>query len=203
MGRRSKQKGSEVEKVKPACFYCLRSFDNEDVLYSHQKLTHFKCPDCGKRFGSAPNMNIHMKTIHGYELTSVPKAEAGRDDPTIGIMGSRGVPTEEEREESMRKRARMAPVSLDSLVDSVAASVVSSSSQNALTPAAAPPGKGLVYSDELVSPEEKRAALPRYRFDAAAMKEKLESKETSLEARLVALRNRLQNARQQVQGGTS
>ena len=188
MGRKSK-KGAEPEKVKPVCFYCLRSFENEDVLYSHQKLIHFRCPDCGKKFGSAPNMAIHMKTIHQLDLKSVPKAEPDRDDPTLNVMGSVGVPTEAERIESNRKRARPTDA-IDSLVDSVAASLAeqNSSSANVAPP---PPGKGMVYEDELVSPEEKRSMLPKYRFDEASLREKLSAMDQSIEARLTAMRNRI------------
>jgi hypothetical protein len=187
MGRKSK-KGGEVEKAKPACFYCLRTFENEDVLYSHQKLIHFKCPDCGKKFSSAPGMGIHMRTIHGTELKSVPKAEPGRDDPALNITGTQNVPSEEEREEMNRKRARMAP-SLDSLIDAVAASVAESEANANHVPA--PTAKGLVYSDEHISPEEKRALLDRYKFDENAIKAKLNAKDASIEARLSALRNRI------------
>jgi len=178
MGRKSKKSG-DVPPVKPTCFYCQRSFENEDVLVSHQKLLHFRCPDCGKKFGNAPGMGIHMKTMHNTELKAVPKAEPGRDDPTLHIVGTVGVPTEEEREESNRKRMKLAS-SIDSLIDSVAAEAVVPQ----IDIADLPPVKGMVYTDETVSPEEKRAMLPRYRFDENNLKDKLSAMDASIETRL-------------------
>jgi len=197
MGRKSKKTG-EPAPVKPTCFYCSRSFENEDVLISHQKLLHFRCSECGKKFANAPGMSIHMKTMHDIELKSVPKADPGRDDPTLNIVGTTGVPTEEEREEAARKRAKFSTSAVDILVDSVLASVAQSSDPHSAAKyddwPALPTVKGLVYSDETISPEEKRAALPRYRVDETSLKEKLAAMDASIAARLqsaLAARNRI------------
>ena len=190
MGRKSK-KQSVAPTAKPTCFYCLRSFDNEDVLIQHQKLLHFKCSECGRKFSNAPGMGVHMKTMHGIELKSVPKAEPGREDPTLNISGSTGVPTEEEFEEFLQKRARLVS-SLDSLIDSAAQTVIGEGSQASGTDVNASTNKlsiqGLVYSDENISPEEKRAMLHKYRYDETSLTEKLDILQASIDTRLRALK---------------
>src|SRR4051794_4829037 len=105
MGRKSKKTGAPAP-TKPTCFYCSRSFENEDVLIQHQKILHFKCPECGKKFGNAPGMSVHMRTIHEKELKTVPKADPGRDDPSLHIVGLSGVPSEAELE-AASKRAKI------------------------------------------------------------------------------------------------
>lgn len=180
MGRKSKKSATPVSK--PACFYCTRSFDSEDVLIQHQKLTHFKCPECGKKFGNAPGMSVHMKTMHDIELQTVPKSELGRDDPTLHIIGSSGVPTEEEWEESIRKRTKVS--ALDSLVDSVTAEALDEEGAEEVDPLLV---KGMVYSDEQVSQEEKRAQLAKYRVDALVLEERLAGLEAMIGAKLQAL----------------
>jgi len=184
--------------TKPSCYYCQRSFENEEVLISHQKLLHFRCPECGKKFSNIPGMAYHMKIVHSMELQAVPKADPGRDDPSLNVVGSTGIPTEEEREERAQKKLKPSPI--DQLVDSVVAEVSSSSaaasnssdSGSYITPSSITI-KGLVYSDETVSPEEKRALLPKYRIDEATLREKFAAKDASIEARLkmaLASRNR-------------
>jgi hypothetical protein len=200
MGRKSKKTAGESAPVKPTCFYCLRSFENEEVLLSHQKILHFRCPSCSRKFGNAPAMGIHLKTIHDMELKQVPKAEPGRDDPTLHIVGTHGVPTEAELEEARRKKLKPAS-DIDLLIESVANSVqpTLSSSSSFMYPSL-PLIKGLVYSDELTSPEEKRAMLPKYRIDEAALREKLQNMDASIETKLKeALAARMRAKQQQQQ----
>lgn len=167
--------------MKPACYYCLRFFENEDVLKSHQKQIHFKCFDCGKKFSNAPGMAVHMRTMHGKELQSVPKALEGRDDPTLNISGTSGVPTEEERLEANKKRAKLEQ-SVDSLLDSAAQAV-----DAPIISTIQPLINGMVYSDDKISPEERRAALPKYKLDEATISEKASLLGESIDARLQRL----------------
>jgi hypothetical protein len=53
---------------------------------------HFKC-ECNRKFGNAPALVVHMKTIHELELKAVPRADFGRDDPQINIMVSFFLPS--------------------------------------------------------------------------------------------------------------
>ena len=46
MGRKSKPK---PKVLKPWCFYCDKSFDNDTVLLAHQKNKHWKCSLCNKK----------------------------------------------------------------------------------------------------------------------------------------------------------
>mmetsp|Transcript_11209 Transcript_11209/g.14006 ORF Transcript_11209/g.14006 Transcript_11209/m.14006 type:complete len:271 (-) Transcript_11209:102-914(-) len=93
MGKKKKKK---PEAVRPWCFYCDRSFDDESILIQHQKARHFKCPTCNKRFTHAPGMVVHMTQVHKGTLEVVPNALKGREDPSVEISGMRGIPVEHE-----------------------------------------------------------------------------------------------------------
>lgn len=183
MGRKSKRPaGSEsTAPSKPSCYYCIRQFDNEQALIEHQKLVHFKCLSCSKRFGNAGALNVHMKAMHDSVLTTILKAEPGRDDPTLNIVGSSGVPSPEETEAYAKKRAKLAEI--ESLIGNAAAVAAGSqvpledgevNADGSVAPAfGVGLPKGLVYADESTSPEEQRAKLPRYRAEETSLSERL------------------------------
>ncbi len=58
MGRKSARPASSSSSAAPAaseprlptCYYCFNTYSSEDDLVLHQKATHFRCPDCGRRF---------------------------------------------------------------------------------------------------------------------------------------------------------
>lgn len=60
MGRK-KQKTVEF---KPFCYYCDKEFDDVPTLQQHQKLRHFSCPTCNKKFSSGYSMSTHAQTVH-------------------------------------------------------------------------------------------------------------------------------------------
>lgn len=168
MGRKSRTGEKKAEK--PSCFYCARQFDNEDTLFQHQKCIHFRCENCGKKFGNAPALGVHMKTMHETELKAVPKADFGRDNPSLHIVGTEGAPV---------------------LQDGAAAAAAAEASKRLRVisePTTAPPPQsangGLVYADETQSPEEKRAALARYRFDEGSLNAKLSQLNASIQDRM-------------------
>lgn len=91
MGRKKKK----VEKKQEFwCYYCDREFAEEGVLMQHQKARHFKCHICNKRLFTAPGMVTHCHEVHKVEITEVPNALPGREDPSIEIFGMAGIPEE-------------------------------------------------------------------------------------------------------------
>ncbi|CAN0090848.1 unnamed protein product, partial [Phaeothamnion confervicola] len=63
MGKK-KKKTTEVDKEDIWCFYCDRSFENEEVLIQHQKAKHFKCSICNKKLTTGSGMKIHAQQVH-------------------------------------------------------------------------------------------------------------------------------------------
>jgi len=124
-------------------------------------------------------MGLHMTTVHHETLKAVPNAEFGRDDPTINIQGTKNAPLfDDEQIKRMREAAQagglpMVPPGMPPPL--------------APAPVAAPlQFNGLVYSDDAVSPEEKRAALDKYKYDPSAVKQKLSALDASIAERLKA-----------------
>lgn len=95
-------KKTEERKVKkkrlPAwCWYCDREFSDLQVLITHQRSRHFKCPYCSKRLYSAAGLLVHVAQVHRDRppLDCVPNAVAGHDGGEWEIYGMRGVPEED------------------------------------------------------------------------------------------------------------
>lgn len=86
MGRKKKKES------KPWCFYCAREFDDELVLVNHQKAKHFKCHLCSRRLFTAPALVIHCVQVHKEEVKEVANSLPGREDPSVNIYGSEGIP---------------------------------------------------------------------------------------------------------------
>lgn len=91
MGRKKR----DLSYVKPFCFFCDKTFDNEIVLHQHQKSKHFTCPEqgCRKKFPTTLNLCTHVTKGHrGGTLLKVPNAIEGRDSVDNNIFGMTGVP---------------------------------------------------------------------------------------------------------------
>eukprot|EP00126_Sphaerothecum_destruens_P008812 Sdes_comp20350_c0_seq3m14123 len=128
MGRRKSKK-----VLKPWCWYCDRSFEDEKILIQHQKAKHFKCHICHRKLTSVSGMLIHCHQLHKERITSVPNAIPGRERTDLEICGMEGVPEadiikreEEELGISATKRIKTASNSASSTTSS--SSIVSSSS---------------------------------------------------------------------------
>lgn len=65
MGRKKR----DYSYVKPFCFFCDKTFDNEIVLHQHQKSKHFSCPECKKKFPTTLNLSAHITKTHQKTLS--------------------------------------------------------------------------------------------------------------------------------------
>ena len=65
MGRK-KQK---TVTFKPFCYYCEKDFEDVNNLQQHQKLRHFACPSCNKKFCTAFSMSTHALQVHRESVT--------------------------------------------------------------------------------------------------------------------------------------
>eukprot|EP01135_Chromosphaera_perkinsii_P008167 Nk52_evm1s1166 gene=Nk52_evmTU1s1166 len=91
MGKKKKNK----KVLKPWCWYCDRSFEDEKILINHQKARHFKCHVCHRKLTSASGMVVHCQQVHNERVEKVPNAKQGRDRPDIEIFGMDGIPEED------------------------------------------------------------------------------------------------------------
>lgn len=57
-----------------------------------QREKHFRCPECHKKMGTTRSLIVHCLNVHKRQLTAVPAALEGRDDPSWDIFGMAGVP---------------------------------------------------------------------------------------------------------------
>ena len=62
MGRKSKKDGA-APAAQPFCYYCDREFDDDNVLITHQKARHFKCPTCNKKLVTAQSLMVHLSQV--------------------------------------------------------------------------------------------------------------------------------------------
>lgn len=92
-----KKKSKKRIAISPWCWYCERDFEDEKILINHQKAKHFKCPHCSKRLNTAQGMVIHVAQVHKENISRVPNAMAGRQDPQVDVFGSDGIPEEDRR----------------------------------------------------------------------------------------------------------
>jgi len=95
MGRRKR----DLSYVKPFCYFCDKTFENEIVLHQHQKSKHFMCSICKKKFPTTLNLSSHIMKDHHTKLSKysipnlrIPNAIEGRDSPDNNIFGMTGVP---------------------------------------------------------------------------------------------------------------
>eukprot|EP01112_Ceratiomyxa_fruticulosa_P022178 TRINITY_DN804_c0_g1_i1.p1 TRINITY_DN804_c0_g1~~TRINITY_DN804_c0_g1_i1.p1 ORF type:complete len:302 (-),score=101.82 TRINITY_DN804_c0_g1_i1:176-1081(-) len=103
--------------VKPFCYYCERTFDDEKVLIQHQKAKHFKCYVCKKKLNSLGGMTIHVLQVHKESITSVPNSIRGKDSIKYEIYGMEGIPIvnggsesseDEDDEQTPHKKSKLA-----------------------------------------------------------------------------------------------
>ncbi|EZG69560.1 zinc finger protein, partial [Gregarina niphandrodes] len=90
MGRRKKK----TLELKPFCYYCDRSFEDEKVLLLHQKARHFKCRRCNRKLDTATGLVVHLLSVHKETINKVPNALKERESPELVVHGMSGVPPE-------------------------------------------------------------------------------------------------------------
>lgn len=93
MGRKKKRAApNPYDRI--FCYYCDRTFQNEQELLMHQREKHLRCPSCNKRMLSVPSLMIHASQMHNLTLSAVPNAVPGRDATDIDVLGMKGIPDE-------------------------------------------------------------------------------------------------------------
>eukprot|EP00826_Nyctotherus_ovalis_P039589 TRINITY_DN3817_c0_g3_i4.p1 TRINITY_DN3817_c0_g3~~TRINITY_DN3817_c0_g3_i4.p1 ORF type:complete len:225 (+),score=65.92 TRINITY_DN3817_c0_g3_i4:139-813(+) len=113
MGRKRKK----IVEFKPFCYYCDKEFDDVSSLQQHQKLRHFMCPVCSKKFSSAFSMSSHALQVHRENIIKVPNAKTGRDSLDITIYGMVNVPQELIQEKYKEKLMEVKRHKADVLID--------------------------------------------------------------------------------------
>ncbi|KAI9103162.1 hypothetical protein DFS34DRAFT_354970 [Phlyctochytrium arcticum] len=83
------------KEQKPWCWYCDREFEDDKVLFDHQKIKHFKCTECNKKLNTAGGMVVHMQQVHKMPCLRVSNALPGRESTDIEIFGMVGVPEDD------------------------------------------------------------------------------------------------------------
>ncbi|KAJ3062146.1 hypothetical protein HDU98_001954 [Podochytrium sp. JEL0797] len=58
------KKKKRSSELKPWCWYCDRSFDDEKILIDHQRAKHLKCVHCHKRMNTAGGLVVHSMQVH-------------------------------------------------------------------------------------------------------------------------------------------
>lgn len=99
MGKK-KTTGNPAAKVtiaKPFCFFCDRTFDDENVLLQHQRGRHFRCAECDDtqirgKCESVQGLIVHTLKVHGKALARVPNSLEGRHKPEANVYGMDGIP---------------------------------------------------------------------------------------------------------------
>ncbi|CAG9314195.1 unnamed protein product [Blepharisma stoltei] len=184
MGRKNRQK---IRFLKPFCYYCDREFDDEFVLHQHQKARHFSCHTCHKKFSTAASMATHVLQVHKEQVLKVPNAKTGRDAIELDIFGMEGVPPQlvEQRAMSMaHKKQKIEDIEVpeqaagpQSIFTSWPLPVFSTSFDTTQ----------LVYSDDCISVEEKRACLPKYRYDQETILKTVNQLDNEIQSRINSL----------------
>ncbi|KAI8613253.1 hypothetical protein BC830DRAFT_1258464 [Chytriomyces sp. MP71] len=62
------KKKKRSQELKPWCWYCDRSFDDEKVLIDHQRAKHLKCTVCHKKMNTAGGLVVHAMQVHKEQL---------------------------------------------------------------------------------------------------------------------------------------
>ncbi|TYZ59161.1 hypothetical protein PybrP1_006411 [[Pythium] brassicae (nom. inval.)] len=108
-GGGSASSGSGSSQRRIFCYYCERTFDDEQALILHQKARHFKCPVCHKKLSTGGGMLIHMQQVHKEALAAVPNAKPGRDSVDLDIYGMQGVPDDSLASDAKKPRLEAPP----------------------------------------------------------------------------------------------
>jgi len=99
MGRKKALGASAKVDLRPFCYFCDRTFEDDNVLIQHQRAKHFRCAECddGQIRGkceSVQGLIVHTLKVHGKALARVPNAQQGRDNPDQNVYGMDGIPDE-------------------------------------------------------------------------------------------------------------
>ncbi|CAD7963485.1 unnamed protein product [Amoebophrya sp. A25] len=98
MGRKKTVKGDPnigpdgKRRFKYWNFYDDKEFDTEEQLIQYQRQRHFRCTMCGLKAHSAGALGVHMEQVHHQRLNAVPNALPDRNNPSMMIIGIKGVP---------------------------------------------------------------------------------------------------------------
>ena len=68
------------------CYFCNKSFVDENQLIAHQKMVHFRCPVCRRVKLNSSALATHMSTVHKEILKAVPNAIPERDSPDNSVL---------------------------------------------------------------------------------------------------------------------
>ncbi|RHY28826.1 hypothetical protein DYB32_007390 [Aphanomyces invadans] len=195
--KKRREDGVEETKIaRIYCYYCERVFDDEKVLIMHQKARHFKCNYCNKKLSTASGMVVHVAQVHHETILHVPNAKPGKESVDVEVYGMEGVPGYNTAKTATgptnimddpsflpwSHRGIAIIILLVSLMFGISAPslqppvtvepVVAPSSDSldqplAFTLAAPQPGIVLIYPEDDISMEEKRAHLVKYRVQHA------------------------------------
>lgn len=164
MGRKNKHK---VKFIKPFCYYCDRDFDDEFVLHQHQKARHFSCHACHKKFSTAASMATHVLQVHKEQVLKVPNAKSGRDAIELDVFGMDGVPASLIEQRALGMPSKRQKLDDEEVQQSIILPPVVFTSWPMPVLTSSVNNIQMVYTDELISPEEKRSRLSRYRYNQA------------------------------------
>jgi len=99
MGRKKAGDKVNPQACRPFCYFCDRTFDDENILIQHQRAKHFRCQECDDtavrgKCESVQGLIVHTLKVHSKSLPRVPNALQGRDNPELNVYGMDGVPAE-------------------------------------------------------------------------------------------------------------
>ncbi|KAJ3025818.1 UNVERIFIED_CONTAM: hypothetical protein HDU68_006628, partial [Siphonaria sp. JEL0065] len=87
-----KKKNKRSNELKPWCWYCDRSFDDEKILIDHQRAKHLKCTHCNKKMNTAGGLVVHCMQVHKEVLIKLENTLPGRESVEVEIFGMEGIP---------------------------------------------------------------------------------------------------------------
>jgi hypothetical protein len=178
MGKKRRQQGKYLN---PFCFYCDREFTDEFILHQHQKARHFSCHVCHKKFSTASSMATHVLQVHKEQVTKVPNAKAGRDAIELDIFGMEGVPPEIVQQRALGIKAQPTKVKhvetedpelysrpTELLPPQMGMGFIPTTTASWPIPVIPVQQESvrMVYPDDFVSVEEKRACLVKYKMNS-------------------------------------
>lgn len=108
MGRKKAGEKVNVQAARPFCFYCDRTFEDENILLQHQRAKHFRCLECDidairGKCESVQGLLVHTLKVHSKSLAKVPNAKPGRDNPELNVYGMDGIPSEVLKERGIER----------------------------------------------------------------------------------------------------
>lgn len=108
MGRKKAAGSAGQQASRPFCYFCDRTFDDENILIQHQRAKHFRCPECDDtavrgKCESVQGLIVHTLKVHSKSLARVPNALQGRDNPELNVYGMDGVPSDVLRQRGIQQ----------------------------------------------------------------------------------------------------